>query len=613
MATFEELMQAARNADAAGDAEAAKRFLTIASDMRSGKAYTPTPQSELIVPTGDDYMANAPTEKDRFGDTIADATEEPIAALKYYGREALDSSNAPVDRLKAGGMAALSAAGTTYAFGAGLAGELFGGSPTGETQLARDLMMMGEVSAPELAGVSSVTRAAGQAGRAASKMGAATDIQRTARAADDLGIVPALGATSKTGAQVAAGLEKVPFSGSVIAADARRFVGDIEGAFNKIVDGVGKPMTADAAGEKMQGALGRFVAGFKNKSDELYSEVGKAIPKDTVVQAPETVRAIREALAPYADKPAIRKRLGLDEWAAIADDLEGGLTWEAATDLRSKVGQSVGKINGPLADMDQGRLKQVYANLTADLETAAKAAGPQAEKAWNRAGAYYRAGARRIEGMLDKTIGAQSPERAFEAFANFAKKDRASADIKRMRAIRNSMPADEWADVSASIVQRIGQKGDNFSPARFLTEWNKLSGEAKAMLLGPARKEMDKLASVAEGSARINAERNFSNTGNTTAIIATLFGTGAAPLTTATALGTANISARALTSQRFLQAMNRMARGDDKMMRALARSDAPFAQDAATVLRLSAADAATGGSAANVNDPVVRMARQPSR
>lgn len=610
MATFREIMDAAHNADAAGDTEGAKRLLSIASDIRSGKGYSapqqPSQASQLVLPQAEGYAPgrvrqSGEGQRDRFGDTVRSATEAPLAATKHYGGEALDSSNSAWDRTKAAGMAALSGIGTTYAFGAGLAGEMFGGSPTNEKKLARDLMMMGEVAAPELAGVSSTARAAGQAGRIASKAGDATDVQRTARSADRMGVTPALGASGKTTAQVSAGLEKVPFSGSVIAKDAQRFVGEIEEAYGRVVEGIGNARNAEGAGEKLQSGIDRFVTKFKQQSDKMFAEVGGYIPKTTTVQAPETVAMIREAIAPYADKPAIRKRLGLDEWAGLADDLESGLSWEAATSLRSKIGQSVGKINGPMADMDQGRLKQAYGSLTADLENAAKAAGPEAEMAWRRAGDYYRAGASRIEGALDKTIRADSPERAFEAFVNMAKKDRASSDIQRMRAIKKSVPAEDWPDISASIIDRLGKKGDAFSPAHFLTEWNKLAPDAKAMLLNPsARKEMDDLVSLAEGAGRINAERNFSNTGNAAALIATGAGTGAAPVTTAALLLSANLSARAMTSQRFLRAMNKAARGDTAMMKAIARGDSPFAQDATTILRLAAADTA-GGGAANSN------------
>ena len=55
------------------------------------------------------------------------------------------------------GLAVLSALSAGYSGAAGLAGEIIGGTPTEKAQLARDLVLMGEVSAPEVRGLSSVS------------------------------------------------------------------------------------------------------------------------------------------------------------------------------------------------------------------------------------------------------------------------------------------------------------------------------------------------------------------------------------------------------------------------------------------------------------------------
>lgn len=273
-------------------------------------------------------------------------------------------------------------------------------------------------------------------------------------------------------------------------------------------------------------------------------------------------------------------------------------------------------MNGPLADMDQGRIKQAYGTLTQDLEAAAKSAGPDAEKAWRSATSYYRRGAERIEKALDKSIKADSPERAFEAFVNMAGKNRASADAKRMRRIKASMPREEWNEMAATIVDRIGRSkpgaqsaaGDEFSPGVFLTEWNKMSDEAKSVLFPQeTRAQLTKLAEVSELAKSANAERNFSNSGQIVVGAASGAGLASAPLTTASILLGANISSRALTSTRMLRAMNRAARGDAKQLRTIANGGGPLAQDAQTILRMTAAESAAGGNAANaMTEPRLR-------
>lgn len=636
MATFEQLMNAAKNADAVGDTDSAYKLVQAAKQMRQQ-----ADNSGYMLPRA--YDPNDPSvdtrQPDRPFDTTKAAMEGPIQAVKAYAGGLADQRNSPTmralpegtpDMLKrplaaAGdlGMMGLSGLGTVYAAGAGAVGEMFGGSPTNERKLARDLMMMGEVAVPELAGVSSATLAAQKGASAANKVAQTskpkTALQAGARAADDLGILPSLGAGGKVRSMTAAGFEKVPVTGGVIAKDAGRFVGEIERAYNGAVSRIGKATGPVGAGDALQTGLDKFVTKFKETSGKNYDAVGKFIPAETRIQAPNTVKAINDALAVFDGNPEIAKRLGMDKWAAIAGDLDNGLSWQAASDLRTSIGESVGKITGPLADMDQGKLKLAYATLTADLEAAAKAAGPKAESAWKRATSYHRRGAERITESLDKTISAKSPERAFEAFVQMTKKDRASSDVRRIYRIKASMPRDEWNNVAASIVDRMGKApsgqqgaaGDVFSPGAFLTEWNKMSPEAKQVLLTPeARSELNKLASVAELSKAANAERNFSNTGTAAGWLAIVFGAPSHTMETAGALAGSYVSAKGMTSAPFLKALNKAARGDMRAINSLAKQRGPIAQDAKTILRISAAETA-GKAPANVDvPPLSATARQ---
>lgn len=633
MATFDEVMQAAVNADKAGDTQAAQMLVDLARSQIEGTA----PSEPPLVPMRTENEAPSGPPPDRFGDTIKDAVKAPLAATRAYGAGLLDQENSislqnmpkwvpdplkrPAATLADTAMTGLNAAGSLYALGAGTVGEVLGGSPTQEKKLARDLMMMGEVAVPELAGASAVARASSKAAKASQQLQQpATEVQEIARAGDDLGITPSLGAGGKVRGMSAATLEKVPFAGSAIAKDAARFVGEVEGAFETMRSRVGKPQGAAGAGEVLQGGLQKFVDAFETQSKTLYDEVGKAISANTMIQSPETLRAIEEALQPFADKPEIAKQLGLNRWQSIASDLETGLSWKAASDLRSSIGKSIGKMNGALADMDQGRLKQVYGTLTADLEQAAMQAGPKAEKAWKRASNFYRRGAERIQSSLDKTISADSPERAFEAFEAMTRDGRSTANSKRLYEIKKSMSQNDWNVVAASIVDRMGTPnagqqsamGGGFSPAKFLTDWNKMSPEAKAILLPPdVRKEMTKLAQVSQGSRRANAERNFSNTGQINAGIVASGSAAIDPVVTGAVLATAAISAKAFTNRRFLKALNRGARGDARQLRALANGNSPFAQEAATILRISAAEAAQGGNSANTNPQPISVGAQP--
>lgn len=606
-------------ATAEGAAQAVAKMLAQmpAEQRQPGSLYQAGPDAPL-TPATTETGRTSTGEIDRFGDTIADAVREPAAmtgqfvgaltganpspTLPHVPEYLPNALRAPIATLGDAAGAVLGGVGTAYAYGAGTIGEVFGGTPTGERRLARDLMMAGQVAVPELAGVSSAMRGASAAASAARRLDAPpTDTQRGARAATELGITPSLAAGGKVRGAAAAAMEKVPGTTGVIARDAERFVGDVESAVAATRAKLGSPVTSAEAGRTLQEGLGRWVLNFKGRSGELFDEVARKMPPDTKIQTGETAAMIRDAILPFAESPEIARQLGLNKWAAMVDELDGGMTWEAASALRTSIGRSIGEIRGPLADMDQGRLKQAYAALTRDLERAAVDAGPEAEAAWRRANNYYKRGAERIERALDKTITADEPERAFEAFVNMGKRNRSSAASDRMWRIKASMPKDEWGEIAATIVERMGEAapgaqnaaGTTFSPAKFLTEWNRLSPEAKSVLFPQSvREELGKLADVAELAKRADAERNFSNTGHIVSASAATAGMMTAPLTTAGILAGANISARALTSPVMLRAMNAFARGDSGKLKAIAAGGGPLARDAQTLLRMEAANIA---------------------
>lgn len=649
MATVEELLRAAQKADAAGDTEAARALVQAAKGVIEAPAprYREQTQDVAMAPPaayGDNGMAAQPTapRPDRFGDTIAAATEAPIATMRAFGAGLADQSQSPTmqalpegmnPRLKgvlaAGGDlggAAIGALGTAFAGAAGLVGEAVGGTPTQETKLARDLMMMGEVAVPELAGVSSTMRAASGAASGAAKLAQApTRAQEAARAAGDLGITPALGMGGKVRAMTAAGLEKVPLTGGVIAKDAERAVGEVEGVFARIRDGIGRSTNVAGAGEALQSGLNSFVRGFKDTSSKLFGVVDARIPQTARFGLQNTAERLGEARAAFDGNPELAAKLGLNKWDGIvAEAQNNGLTWPALKQFRTSVGEAIGslesgKAGGSLASEDLSRLKRLYGGLTADMEAAAKQAGSEAYSAWKRANGYYKAGATRIERSLDQTIRADNPERAFVAFQNLLTEGRTSSDITRVRQIKASMPKDEWNTVSASIVDRLGRPsagqqsaaGDAFSPSVFLTNWNKMDAEARRLLLPEdARIEFEKLAKVAESVKSANLERNISNTGTAAGLLATIFGSVADMGTTAGALGSSYLSAKALTNTTFLKALNSAARGDARAIKAMSNGNGPFAVDARTVMQLTAAQASQG-DAANSSQAPLRAVAQP--
>lgn len=619
------------------DDDATIRALLGAADDATLKALTAEPYIDpsdgaKILPGGQrvpraDSVAPPNTPRpERFGDTFQYMVEQPAAATAAFARGVVDPTQSPTARMlpenmnptlratlaQAGdvGMTGLSALGTAAAGTAGLVGEAFGGDATGERQLARDLMLMGQVAIPELAGVSSTTRLAGVAARSAMTPDAPTPRQQAARAAEALDVTPSLGMTGKLGGMTAGALEKVPFAGSMIARDAVRAVGEMEAAFHTINSRLGSPRSPDQMGEVLKAGGERYVRRFEAESERLYDAVGRYIPQDTRVPLSFTTEQMAAVKQMFDGNPELARTLGVTRWDSVLSEAaeSGGLQWAALRRFRSQVGASVGRGSSmQIGDDALGDLKMLYGALTADMEAGARAAGSEAFDAFEKANAHYRRGQERITALLDKNA---TPERAFEAFFNMAKADRTTSDVHRMRVLKQTMEADEWGDVSASIVERMGRAragqqnadGDAFSPATFLTNWNSLSKEAKSILLpADAREELNKLARLAETARAAGGERNAPNTGTVMGYLLVGAGMGSNPTLTGGALATAAVSAKAMTSPTFLRAVNRAARGNTRDLAAMAAGNGAYKRDAMTLLQLTAAN--QGASPAETQRP----------
>lgn len=189
---------------------------------------------------------------------------------------------------------------------------------------------------------------------------------------------------------------------------------------------------------------------------------------------------------------------------AAADASGGKLPYEAIRKLRTLVGQEL-EDAGVMSDFPRSKFRALYAALSRDMESAAKAQGPQAEQAWRRANTYNAAAMRRledIEGVVDKAGG---PEAIYNA-ALQGTRDGGT----RLRQVMQSLHPEGQRAVTAGVLRRMGMAnpgaqdaaGEVFSAQTFLRKWNDISPEAKKALFdrhGPGfSSAMDRLARVSE-------------------------------------------------------------------------------------------------------------------
>ncbi|MGL4967009.1 MAG: hypothetical protein ACRC67_37660 [Inquilinus sp.] len=268
----------------------------------------------------------------------------------------------------------------------------------------------------------------------------------------------------------------------------------------------------------------------------------------------------------------------------------------------------------------------IYGGLRADMEAAANARG--LGDAWRQMKAgeerVYNSDRSPAEGgdldLLAAASGSDGGGTLFNKFigSNFQDGDRIGA------LLRNTTPEGR-ADIQASTVAYLGRAkpgqqnaaGDEFSAATFLTNWAKMSANAKAQIFGDDTQlmsDLDDIAKIAEGMRQVGRTSNYSNTARIGMTGGGAYGLTqlglVEPGTALTALGGGYAGLHALVSSRLAQWA--AGRGPSASARVAARlpgvfnAASPYIDPIAAVI-MGRDDAARGVRAASTStgDPML--------
>ncbi len=341
-----------------------------------------------------------------------------------------------------------------------------------------------------------------------------------------VGAEPTVG--QATGNRRTQGMESLlsasPTSSGVLARAAENQADDIGAGLRNRADALFPNASAERAGRAVEKGVDSFTLGVKATRERLYTEADRHIPPTTAVPLARTQAVLAELSTPNPGAPAstgllinpkISSPVGHMSKGGIAENIAsdlaaaraagvGGLPYSAVKDIRSRIGQELSDFS-LTTDKPTAEYKRLYAALSQDMEEAARAQGPAAMKAAQRANQYYKASADRLD-LLERVVDkAGGPEKVYAAVMSGTQDGGTT-----LRAVMQSLPQDGQRALTAAVIKRMGlatkgnqdAAGDVFSAQTFLTNWNGVSREAKRALFdrhGPRFvADMDKLARVAE-------------------------------------------------------------------------------------------------------------------
>jgi len=227
---------------------------------------------------------------------------------------------------------------------------------------------------------------------------------------------------------------------------------------------------------------------------------------------------------------ARRSAAGLGDSAAVnqvSDALSrpNGLTYSGIKDLRTSVGEMMNSSMLP-ANISGSELGQLYGSLSQDLQRAAYTAGGQSGVAAHNAANDFAAATATRREQLVKFLGGQagnaSDEAVFTALQRASAAKGGSADINRLNLAKASVPQSNWDELGQGMVSQLGRDSPSapFSPAKFLTDYGKISPDAKDALFGGSqsgsvlRKNLDDLQTLGTQYKAAGTAANPSGTGH---------------------------------------------------------------------------------------------------
>jgi hypothetical protein len=380
---------------------------------------------------------------------------------------------------------------------------------------------------------------------------------------EQAGVTPRLAdvSTSKPAKAFQNLLEVFPGSASTIKKATDKQIVDIENQLAGLTKSRGG--TIQETGKKIQEGATQFKGLVEDRVKNLYDALDEFIPsKDTKLSTGNFRSMINDEAV--ADSLTNNKQTSsvLQNYQRRLNsfgDEQGNLPYKNIKSLRSNIGR---KMQTALLDGDEtSSLKKLYGALSEDMKSVVVAnGGEKGLQSFNKANSAFARSQEFLEANINPLIEAQTPEKVYDLALRGAKQG--GSRVKPIMTILNPTQKDF---VRGTIVKRMGaqnaglqdETGEVFSPNKFLTEWNKLSPEARKNIFTPDQvKSIDTLnkaiSNIKETSKLANKSNNapwFAWSG--------LLGVGAfSPLGVPKALltaGGARISAEMFTNPNFIK------------------------------------------------------------
>lgn len=338
----------------------------------------------------------------------------------------------------------------------------------------------------------------------------------------------------RTTQMVTSGTKASPLSAAPVVAQAQRNVEGLRDAATRVAQSQGEIVTTDIAGQNVREAAKTYSGMTSATGSRLYEQANEAA-KGVKIKPLQTIAAIDEQLARLQQNPAATPAQ-ITELQRFRSNIENGVSVTGLRDARTALSQGV--YDGQLrSGVDQAMWKTLLGNLSSDITMGLEQAGrAKAARMFERADGYWKSRVETIDQVLQPIVGKdgmKGGEQVIQAIETMTRGGQGGS--ARLSRLLGAMSKEDAGQVRAVLIDRLGRAnpgaqdaaGQAFSPATFLTNWNKMTPQAKASVFSDTklRTDLNDLAKIAEG---MKASRGMENFSNTSVAIGSNLGVGAA-------------------------------------------------------------------------------------
>lgn len=322
---------------------------------------------------------------------------------------------------------------------------------------------------------------------------------------------------------VTTGTRASPLSVGPVVNAAERQQQQFGDAVRRTAGRQGEVLDTQAAGATVRQGAERYTKETAQTGSRMYDRAANMAKGVRAIKPVATVQAVDAALARMKQNPAASPS-DIASLEAFKARIAEGVSIQGLRDARTSLSQGVydGKLR---SGADQAMWKGILGNVADDIDAGLRSVGrDDAANAFRRADKFWSERVEFIDQALQPIIGrdgAKGGEEVLQAIEGMARGQRGGN--ARLSRVMSALSPEEAGNVRATLVDRLGRatpgaqdaQGQTFSAATFLTNWNKMTPQARASMFPDkaTRDSLSDLATVAEGTKRGQAMANTSNTG----------------------------------------------------------------------------------------------------